>query len=354
APEPTSAEAQHVEHLLSIDPMRIELGYALVRLVDAAQGGRLLQRIAALRRQMALELGLIVPPIRIRDNLGLDARGYVIKVRGAKVASGRLYPKQLLAIAGDHTVGKLLGRDAAEPAFGTPAVWISPSQRPQAERMNYTVVEPSGVVATHLAEVIRRHAHELLSRERVVKLLDNLRSSAANLVEEATRKLNVGQVRKVLQNLLRERVPIRDLEVILEALCEGAEMTDQVELLTEHVRQRMGRALSQRYCDGEGKLWCVSLDASLEEAIHSHMALAGRPSAATIPPELGRKITRAVTDALGSLREQGRRPVVICSPEIRPALRQLISPSLPQAAVLGYNEIDSAEVQSMESVGIES
>ncbi len=354
APEREDGRAQHVEHLLGVDPIRIELGYALVRLVDPAQGGQLLRRIAALRRQMALDLGLVVPPIRIRDNLGLDARGYVVKVRGAKVASGRLYPKQLLAVAGDRAVGKLLGRDATEPAFGTPAVWISPSQRPQAERMNYTVVEPSGVVATHLGEVVRRHAHELLSRERVVMLLDNLKSSAANLVEEVREKLNVGQVRKVLQNLLRERVPIRDLEVILEALCEGAETTDEVELLTEHVRQRMGRILSQRYCDEEGKLWCVSLDANLEETIHSHMALASRPSAATIPPELGRKVARAVTEALGPLRRQGRRPVVICSPEIRPAMKQLISPSLPQAAVLGYNEIDSAEVQSIESVGIES
>jgi len=352
--EAAEGEPQHVEHLLRVDPLRIELGYALVRLVDPAQGGRLLERIAALRRQMALELGLVVPPIRIRDNLGLDARGYAIKVRGATVASGRLYPRQLLAVAGRGAAGKLLGRDAADPASGMPAVWISPSQRLQAERMNYAVVEPAGVVAAHLAEVVRLHAHELLSRERVVMLLENLKPSAANLVEEANRKLGVGQIRKVLQGLLRERVPIRDLELILEALCEAGQRSDDADLLTEHVRQRMGRTLSQRYCDEEGRLWCVSLDASLEEAIQSHVALASRPSAAAVPPDLGRRITGAVTEALGPLREQGRRPVVLCSPEIRPAVTRLISGSLPQAAVLAYNEIGSAEVQSIESVGIES
>ena len=357
APEPpqgANAEAQHVEHLLTIDPMRIELGYALVRLVDPKEDGDLLQRIAAVRRQMALELGLVVPPVRIRDNLGLDARGYVIRIRGAKMAAGRLYPKQLLATAGQRTVGRLLGRDATDPVLGAPAVWISPSQRPQAERMNYSVVEPSGVLAMHLAEVIRQHAHELLSRERVVMLLDHLRSTAANLVAEVTTRLKVGQIRKVLQNLLGERVAIRDLEAILEALCEAAERTDEIDLLTEHVRQRMGRALSQQYSDEDGRLWCVSLDAELEETIHSHMALMERPTAAAIPPELGRKITRAVTGALEGLGKQHRRPVVICSPEIRPAMKQLISGSLPQVAVLGYTEIDSAEVQSVESVGIGS
>jgi len=352
--EQGASSGQHVEHLLSVDPMRIELGYALIRLVDSEQGGDLLDRIAVLRRQMALELGIVVPPIRIRDNLGLDARGYVIKVRGAKVASGRLYPKLLLAVAGDRTVGRVLGREATEPAFGTPAVWISPSQHVEAERMNYTVVEPSGVVATHLGEIIRRHAHELLSREQVVRLLENLRPRAGSLVAEATEKLRVGQIRKVLQHLLRERVAIRDLEGILEALCEGGEAFGDVESLMEHVRQRMGRTLTQQYCDDDGQLWCVSLAGELEEAIQSHLAVGGRPSAASISPELGRQVTHAVTDALGELARQGRKPVLVCSPEIRPAVRDLVAGAAPQAAILGYNEIDSARVQSIESVGIET
>jgi flagellar biosynthesis protein FlhA len=350
-----AAQNQDVERLLGVDPMRVELGYALVRLVDPEQGGDLLERVAALRRQMALEMGFVVPPVRIRDNLGLDARGYVITVRGSKVASGRIYPNQLLAVAGEKTAGQMLGREATEPAFGTPAVWISPSQREQAERMNYTVVDPAGVVATHLAEVIRRHAQELLSRERVVLLLNNLRPTAGNLVEEVTARLKVGQVQKILRDLLGERVPIRDLEAILEALCQAAETTSDPELMYEHVRGQLARTLSQQYADQDGKLWCVSLDWPLEEAIHGHLSLSERPvaTAASIPPELGRKVTGAITLAVASLRQHGRQPIVLCSSEVRPAIRQLIAASMPEAAVLAYNEVESVEVHSIQSVGIE-
>jgi flagellar biosynthesis protein FlhA len=354
-PAPARAEAinQDVEQLLSVDPVRIELGYALVRLVDSAQGGDLLERIAALRRQMALELGLIVPPIRIRDNLGLDARGYVIKVRGAKVASARLYPNQLLAVAGDHPGGKIVGREVEEPAFGTPAAWISPSQREQAERMNYTVIDPAGVVVTHLAEVIRRHAQVLLSRQRVASLLDGLRNTAGDLVAEVTGKLSVGQIQKVLQALLRERVPIRDLETILEAMCESSDAADDAEALVERVRQQIARTISQQYCDEDGKLWCVSLEGPLEESLRAHLGVTGRPEPSAVPQELAARIGRGVAEALGRLRQRGRAAVVLCSPEVRATLRQLIAPSMPEAAVLGYNEIESVEVHSMESVGIE-
>ena len=352
---------QHVEHLLAVDAMRVELGYALVRLVDPQQDAAeakvtmtMLDRIAALRRQIALELGLVVPPIRIRDNLALDARGYVLSVRGAKVAGGRLYPGQLLAIAPDHPAGQLLGREATDPAFGSPAVWIGPSQREHAERLDYTVVEPSGVLATHLAEVVRRHAAELLSRERTAALLENLRASAGNLVEEVTEKLRIGQIQKVLQHLLTERVPIRDLEAILEAVGEAADRTDETGRIAEHVRARLGRTLSQQYCDEDGRLWCAALDAELEETLHTHLSLAGRPATASvIPPELSERLSEAAAVAADGLRRRGKRPVLLCSPTIRPAVRQLIAPSLPDAAVLGYNEIESVQIQTVESVGIE-
>jgi flagellar biosynthesis protein FlhA len=354
-PVPARAESanQDVEQLLTVDPMRIELGYALVRLVDASQGGDLLERIATLRRQMALELGLVVPPIRIRDNLGLDARGYVIKVRGAKVASARLYPNQLLAIAGDQATGKVLGREVEEPAFGTPAAWISPSQREQAERMNYTVIDPAGVVVTHLAEVIRRHAQSLLSRQRVASLLEGLKGAAGDLVAEVTGKFTVGQIQKVLQALLRERVPIRDLETILEALCESADVADDADMMVQCVRQHIARTISQQYCDEDGKLWCVCLDGPLEETLRAYLGVMGRPDPSAVPSEIASRVGRAVAEALGRLRRHGRAAVVLCSPEIRTTIRQLIAPSMPEAAVLGYNEIDSVQVHSMESVGIE-
>ena len=345
---------QHVEHLLAVDAMRVELGYALVRLVDPQQDGDMLDRIAALRRQIALELGLVVPPIRIRDNLALDARGYVLSVRGAKVAGGRLYPGQLLAIAPDHPAGQLLGREATDPAFGSPAVWIGPSQQEHAERLGYTVVEPSGVLATHLAEVVRRHAAELLSRERTAALLENLRASAGNLVEEVTEKLRIGQIQKVLQHLLAERVPIRDLEAILEAVGEAADRTNETGRIAEHVRARLGRTLSQQYCDEDGRLWCAALDAELEETLHTHLSLTGRAATASvIPPELSERLSQAAAVAADGLRRRGKRPVLLCSPTVRPAVRQLIAPSLPDAAVLGYNEIESVQIQTVESVGIE-
>jgi len=344
---------QNVEQLLAVDPVRIELGYALVRLVDAEHGGDLLERIAVLRRQLAMELGLVVPPIRIRDNLGLDARGYVIKIRGAKVAGTRLYPNQLLAVAGEFVTGKILGREVEEPAFGTPAVWISPSQRDQAERLNYTVIDPAAIVVTHLAEVIRRHAQVLLSRQRVVELLDGLRKSAGDLVAEVTDKLNVGQIQKVLQALVRERVSIRDLETILEALCESAEIADDVDTLVEQVRQHIARTISQQYCDADGKLWCVSVAPSLEATLQAHIGPSGRPVPSAVPAELAARVGREMGDALARLRQRGRAEVVLCSPDVRTTIQQLIAPAIPEAAVLGYNEIESVEVHSMESVGIE-
>ena len=345
-------KAQHVEHLLTVEPMQVELGYGLVPLVAPDRGGDLLERIAALRSRIAVEMGLVVPPIRIRDNLGLDARGYVIKIRGTKVASGRLYPNQLLAVAQDETTGKVLGREATDPARGLPAVWISRSQREQAERMNYTLVEPAGVVATHLSEIIRSHAHELLSRERVAQLLDNLRAAAGNLVDEAVEKLQVGRIQKVLRNLLREGVPIRDMEAILEALCDAGE-TDDVERLTEHVRGRLARTLSQQYSDEAGRLWCVALAESLEDTLRTHVTLGGGASGAAIPPELGRRVSESVGQAAERLRMKGRPAVVVCSPELRPAVRQLVRPALPRAAVLAYSEIDSVELEPTESVRIE-
>ena len=347
-----AAKGQHVEHLLTVEPMQVELGYGLVSLVSPEQGGDLLDRIVALRKRIAMELGLVVPPIRIRDNLGLDARGYVVKVRGTKVAAGRLYPNQLLAVAQENTTGKLLGREAVDPARGLPAVWISRAQREQAERMNYTLVEPAGVVATHLGEVVRRHAHELLSRERVVQLLDHLRPSAGNLVEEAAEKVKVGGIQKVLQNLLREGVPIRDLEAILEALCDAGG-TDDVDGLTEHVRSRLARTLSQQYSDETGRIWCVALEASLEDTLRTHVTIGVRPSAVAIPPELGRRVAASVGEAAERLRKAGRPPVLVCSPELRPAVRQLLSPAAPSPAVLAYSEIDSVELQLAETVRIE-
>jgi len=347
------ARRQEVEQLLAVDALCVELGYAMVRLVDSAQGGELLDRIAGVRRAIAAELGLIVPPVRIRDNLSLDARSYVIRVRGTRVASARMYPGLLLATLTQGSAGKLLGREAVEPSSGVPAVWITPSQREQAERMNYAVTEPADVLAAHLAETIRRHAPELLGRERVAELLDTLRPAAGRLVEEALSRLGIGRIQKVLRALLRERAPIRDLEAVLEAMLEAADHCDDPQALCEQVRQRMGRTLSQQYCDAEGRLWCVDVDADAERLLGELAAAPGGPSAAAVAPEAGALVRRGLGEALDDLRRRGRPAVVLCSPSLRPVIRQLIAPSQPDAAVLGYNEIDSVEVQSVQHVRFE-
>jgi flagellar biosynthesis protein FlhA len=348
----TAGTGQNVNELLLIDAMRLELGFALVSLTDASADGGLLRRIATMRKQIASEMGLIVPPIHIRDNLDLEARGYAIFIRGSKVASGRLYPNQLLAVGGDEESVQLMGRPTNEPIFGASAMWINQSQRGQAEAAGYTVVSGGEALMTHLNEVVKRHAPELLSRQRVVRLLENLKATEANLVQEVTSKLTYAQIQKVLQNLLSERVSIRNMETILEALCDSASRSTQVEALTEDVRAAMAGSMCQALCDANGKLPCVGLRPELEEELGAYVSEEPRWSAASIPPELARKVALVVSGELARLQRQGRPPVVICSPPLRPALSKLLKPSLPEAVVLGYNEIDSVEVESVATVGI--
>ncbi len=352
ANKPQGSKTQNVEQLLTVDPMGVDMGYSLVRLVDPSMGGELLERIASLRKQIALELGLLVPPISIRDNMKLEAHAYQIKIRGTKIAAGKIYPSKLLAIAGSNSKGELIGRDTFEPAFGTAAVWISPDQKSQAQQMNYAVVEPSGVLITHLCEAIYRHGSDLLTREQIKKLLDNLSCSAPNLVREVTEKVELGRIQKLLQNLVSERVSIRDLETILEAIGEVSSRDETLENLTEKVRASLSRSLSQQYCDSQGKLWCVCSDQELENQLIAHMDRA-EGSIAVISPELCQNVFESFSEDLNRLRQLGRNPVVVCSPTVRSILRKLISPKIPDVAVLGYNEIESVEIESLNTVGVE-
>ncbi|MDY6913223.1 MAG: flagellar biosynthesis protein FlhA, partial [Planctomycetota bacterium] len=355
--KPSSAsppEAENVEQLLTVDPMRLELGYALVKLVDASRDGDLMDRVAAMRRQVAVEMGFLVPPIRIRDNLRQKAHAYTIKIRGARAASGRLYPSQVLAVSTGVTNGKLVGRQASDPASGTPAVWIGPDQAEHAEMMGYAVVEPADVLMTHLAAIIRRHAGELLSRQHVARLLERLEAQAGKVVAEAREKLKPHTIQKVLQNLLRERVPICDLEIILEVLTEYAEQTDDTDVLTKMVRSALARTLAEQYTGRDGKVWCVSLAPDAEEAIGGNPAATNAGIAPPAATETTGRITKAIHDALKRMGEAGHRPVVLCSPATRAALSRLIAPAVPDAAVLGYDEINTVEVKSVECVGIET
>ena len=350
---PDNSSDVAVADLVSVDPLRIEIGYALVRLQDDSSQDDLLKQISALRRRIGMELGLLVPPVVVRDNMRLGAHNYAMQIRGVTVARGRIYPAQLLAVAEGPTCGKLIGRETVDPVTGQRAVWITEPQQERARQMGYTVVAPAAVLMNHLARVIGDNASKLLSRRHVADMLDAVGKRDPGLVDEVKEKLPAHVIQKVLSNLLAERVSIRDLESIIESLCERASESTCGELLTEQVRADLGMSLSQQYCARDGKLWCVSLSSGTETALQEHVKRRADGIVMTAGPELTARVSNAVSDALGRLRKAGRRPVVLCGPDVRLHLKQMLRTSDPDAAVLGYNEIESLEVQSLEHVGID-
>ncbi len=334
-------EPEKVEKLLELDTMELEVGYGLVKLVDASKGGDLLDRISLIRRQIAIELGIIVPPIRIRDNMQLSANDYIVKIKGQPIGRGVAYPEQFLAMDNGATSGPIENAEATvEPAFGLPAYWITEPQRPQAELLNYTVVEATSVLATHLTELIKSHAQELLTRQQIKDLLENLKTRAAALVEEVVPTLiKPGELQRVCQNLLRERVPIRDLETILETLGDYASRTKDLDVLSEYVRHALARAICKQYVDENDKLWCLTLDPALEDLINGHIERSERGINNTMPPATAQQIVQQAAARAAELTQTGRSAVIVCNPQIRAPLRRMIETSLPHVAVLGFNEI---------------
>jgi flagellar biosynthesis protein FlhA len=362
-----SDAAPPVEQLLRVDLLELELGYGLVGLVDQGQGGDLLERITAIRRQLAAETGLVMPPVRIRDNVQLPPNEYRIKIRGNPVARGHTRPGRLLAMDSGAASGPIEGEPTREPAFGLEARWIDPALRSRAEAMNYTVVDATSVVATHLTEVVRRHGDELLTRDEVNNLLENLRQRAPKLVEDVIPNvLKPHELQRILQNLLRERVPIRDLETILETLAEWATRTRDLDVLTEYTRNALRRTICGLYAQplppgpaglagntvpaGEERwrLVCVTLDPTLEDLILGYVERGPAGTAVSLPARLSARIAEQITRALQLVVNQGLPPVVIASPQVRGIVRQILAPHMPSVAVLGYNEIvDNVEVESL-------
>jgi flagellar biosynthesis protein FlhA len=348
-------EPEKVEKLLELDTMELEVGYGLVRLVDAAKGGDLLDRVSLIRRQIAIDLGIIVPPVRIRDNMQLGANDYAVKIKGQTVGKGVAYPEQFLAMDNGATSKPILGAvKTTEPAFGLPAYWITESQRAQAEMLNYTVVEATAVVATHLTELIKGHAYELLTRQEVKNLLDNLKTRVPALIEEVIpTQVKPGELQKVMQNLLRERVPVRDLESIIETLGDYSSRTKDLEVLTEYVRNALARTICKQYVDDRDRLWCLTLDPAVEELINSHLERSDRGTTNTMPPQTAQQITRRIAEKTNELTQAGRSAVILCGPAIRGALRKMIEASLPHMAVLAYNEIvPDISVEAVALVGL--
>jgi flagellar biosynthesis protein FlhA len=338
------AEAPPVEDLLKVDVLELEVGYGLVALIDTAQGGDLLDRISAVRRQLAVELGLVMPPVRIRDNMQLAPGEYRVKIRGNTVASGSVEAGKLLAMDSGLVTDTIDGIPTKEPAFGLDAIWIEPQLRPRAETMNYTVVDPTSVLATHITEIVKTYADELLTREEVNNLLEGLKEKAGKLVEETVPAIiKTGELQKVLQSLLRERVPVRDMETILETLADWGTKTKDMDVLVEYVRNALRRTICSIYVSpdehGELILLCVTLDPRLEDQINSYIDRGGQGTTLNMPARIARDIASKIAEGLASVGVRGGMPVVIASPQVRNAVWQVIEPHVPAAAVLGYNEI---------------
>ena len=336
--------------LLDVDTMELEVGYGLVKLVDEAKGGDLLSRISMIRRQIAIELGIIVPPVRIRDNMRIGPNDYVVKIKGQPVGTGVTYPDQFMAMDNGATSGPIPHAEVTiEPAFGLPAYWITDSQRSQAELMNYTVVEATAVLATHLTEVVKSHAYELLTRQETKNLIENLKQKSPALVEEVIpTQIKPGELQRVMQNLLRERVPVRDLETIVETLGDWSSRTKDLDVLTEYCRHALARTICKQYVDERDKLWCVTLDPTLEELLVGHTDR--EKGTNSMPPQTQQTIVKRVAEKVGELTQLGRNAVVLCSPQIRAALRRMIETSVPQVAVMAYNEV--VPDVSVEAVGL--
>ena len=358
AGEPSSAspEPPPVEDLLKVDVLELEVGYGLVRLVDKNQGGDLLDRITSVRRQLAVELGVVMPPVRIRDNMQLEPNTYRLKVRGSPVAEAAVQPGRLLAMDSGIASGKLRGEQTKEPAFGLDAWWIDPNQRQRAETMNYTVVDPTSVMATHLTELVKKHAAELLTREEVSNLVEGLKKDKApKLVEEVIPDaVKLGELQKVLQNLLRERVPIRDMETIIETLGDWAGKTSDLDVLTEYARHALRRSICRQHAtpqeDGRLRLVCVTLDPSFEDVVGGYIDRGPAGTSVNMPARVATALTQQVASQLKGLAAAGHPPVIVASPQVRAVVRQIIAPTLPDAAVLGYNEV--ADDVDVESIGL--
>jgi flagellar biosynthesis protein FlhA len=344
---------ENIVSLLQVDPMELEIGYSLIPLVDTGQGGDLLDRIVMIRRQCALELGLVVPTIRIRDNIQIKPNAYIIKLKGVEIAKGELMLDHYLAMNSGTVFEEVPGIETTEPAFGLPALWIPESEREQAELNGYTVVDAVSVLATHLTEVIKSHAAEILGRQEAQNLVDNLKKTNKALVEEVVPDLlTVGEVQKVLQNLLAERISIRDMETIFEVLSDYARATKDTEILTEYVRHAMARQITQANVQN-GQLPCVTLDPALENRIAGGVQRTDRGSYVSLDPDSMKKLIDSLNTELQKLTNMGYQPIVLTSPAVRLYFRKLVERSVPGIIVLSQAEIEqNVEIQILGVVKI--
>ncbi len=344
---------ENVLGLLKVDDIELELGYGLIPLAEVSQGGDLLDRVVMIRRQIAMELGLIVPIVRFRDNIQLNPNAYVIKIKGVQVSKGEVLFDHYLAMDPGTAEGEIDGIDTIEPAFGLPAKWIRESEREKAEIFGYTVVDPPSVIATHLTEIIKENAHELIGRQEVKLLIDNVREEYPAVVEELVPDiLSLGEIQKVLSNLLREQISIRDMVTILETLADYGHITKDTDLLTEYVRQRLSGYITNKYVE-DSELNVITLDSEVEELIMNSINRTETGAYLALEPNMAQGILNNTFRTVQKLTAIGEQPIILTAPIVRLYFKRLTEQLTRDLIVLSYNEIDpSVEVQSVGMVSI--
>ncbi len=342
-------QPENVNSLLQVDPIELEFGYGIIPLADVNQGGDLLDRVVMIRRQVALELGTVVPIIRLRDNIQLNPNQYVIKIKGIQISEGEILFDHYMAMNPGYVEEEITGIPTFEPSFHLPAIWITESQRERAESMGYTVVDPPSIIATHLTEIIRQHIDELLTRQDVQNLINNLKDSHPALVDELTPKLlGLGEIQKVLQNLLKEGISIRDLLTIFETLADYATTSRDTDILTEYVRQALKRAISSKFFPANETSSVATLDPGLEQKIMSGVKQTENGTYLNLDPDLTKAIMKSVDAETKKLENLGRAPIIITSPIVRIYFKRLIEDYYKDVIVVSYNEVESnVELQSV-------
>ena len=346
---------ENVSSLLQVDAIELEFGYGIIPLADVNQGGDLLDRVVMIRRQIALELGCVVPMIRLRDNIQLNPNQYLIKIKGVPVSEGEILFDHYMAMNPGYVEEEISGIPTFEPSYHLPAIWITESQRERAESLGYTVVDPPSIIATHLMEIIRSHLDELLTRQDVHNLIENVKEANETLVSELVPKLlNVGEIQKVLQNLLAEGISIRDLVIIFETLADYAPTTHDTDVLTEYVRQSLKRAISNQYFNNNETTSVVTLDPNVEQVIMDSVKQTEQGAYLALDPDYTNRLMTSLREETDKLEELGRTPIIITSPIVRMYLKKLTQEQFRNLHVLSYNEIDSdVELQSVGMVTVE-
>lgn len=345
---------ENVVSLLQVDPIELEFGYGIIPLADVNQGGDLLDRVVMIRRQVALELGCVVPMIRLRDNIQLNPNQYLIKIKGVPVSEGEILFDHYMAMNPGYVEEEITGIPTFEPSFHLPAIWITESQRERAESMGYTVVDPPSIIATHLTEVIRQHLDELLTRQDVQNLINNIQEANTTLIADLVPKLlGVGEIQKVLQNLLREGISIRDLVTIFETLADNATTTRDTDVLTEYVRQSLKRAISNKYFPSNEMTSVVTLDPKIEQEIMGSIKQTEQGAYINLDPETTQDILNSVKEEMDKMEELGKNPIIVTSPIVRMYFKKLTEEQFNDLIVVSYNEIDTdVELQSIGMVTV--